>query len=318
MLESPQTSEVPSDETRSVSIRDKTPLNRSVPKNNNNNNFVSGYAPVESTKPPARGRKTFAFWTLVGLLFILAIGNLILTLTILAVLRLGQGMESIELIPQDGTIKLLGNIDLDHIYKRDGVMEGYQDEPIEITAEDSMILFNLNSRTGRASTKLKVEKNETLFRGITSFIVKNEKDEALFTITDPVFTSLKRGKNLKTNRIQSNKIRSPSGHDLKIEGDEINLKGAEGTKIEGKEIVWSADQDIYLSSNGSIVLSAKDGVYIDVSRIPIAKLNGNSYLTGQFKVCVCVPGGKLFRIPVADPNDRVYCHHINMQQNPCI
>lgn len=43
------------------------------------------------TKAVYKGRKTFAFWTLVCLLLILAIGNLILTFTILAVLRLGHG-----------------------------------------------------------------------------------------------------------------------------------------------------------------------------------------------------------------------------------
>lgn len=43
------------------------------------------------TNSECKGRKTFAFWTLVCLLFILAIGNLFLTFTILAVLRLGQG-----------------------------------------------------------------------------------------------------------------------------------------------------------------------------------------------------------------------------------
>lgn len=40
-----------------------------------------------------KGRRTFAFWTLVCLLFVLAIGNLVLTFTILAVLRLGQGKD---------------------------------------------------------------------------------------------------------------------------------------------------------------------------------------------------------------------------------
>lgn len=43
------------------------------------------------TKSLGKGRKTFAFWTLVCLLFVLAIGNLVLTFTILAVLRLGHG-----------------------------------------------------------------------------------------------------------------------------------------------------------------------------------------------------------------------------------
>lgn len=45
------------------------------------------------TNSECKGRKTFAFWTLVCLLFILAIGNLFLTFTILAVLRLGQGKK---------------------------------------------------------------------------------------------------------------------------------------------------------------------------------------------------------------------------------
>lgn len=57
----------------------------------NNNNFKAGYMPVENMKPEMRGRKTFAFWTLLILLFLLVIGNLALTITIIGVLKLGQG-----------------------------------------------------------------------------------------------------------------------------------------------------------------------------------------------------------------------------------
>lgn len=42
------------------------------------------------------GRNTFAFWTIVSLLFIFAIGNLILTLTIFGVLGLGKGVAFLE------------------------------------------------------------------------------------------------------------------------------------------------------------------------------------------------------------------------------
>lgn len=42
------------------------------------------------------GRNTFAFWTIVWLIFVLAVGNLCLTLTIFGVLRLGRGMEHLE------------------------------------------------------------------------------------------------------------------------------------------------------------------------------------------------------------------------------
>ncbi|KAJ8950466.1 hypothetical protein NQ318_010344 [Aromia moschata] len=230
------------------------------------------------------------------------------------------GTESIELIPDSDAIKLFGDIDLDHIYKRDGRLEGYEGESVTVTSEDSSIILNLEgySRPGRATMKLKIAKNETIFRGLNLFEVKNENDRAIFTVSEPVFASLKNGRNFKAKRIQTNKIRSPNDEDLKIDSEKINLKGAEGTKMEGREVVWSAEEDIYLSSNGSIALSGQDGTFIDVRRIPLANTNGNTYATAQFKVCVCMPGGKLFRIPVIDPQDRVYCHHVNMQHNFCL
>lgn len=45
---------------------------------------------------PMTGRHTFAFWTIVWLIFVLTVGNLILTLTIIGVLRLGRGMQYLE------------------------------------------------------------------------------------------------------------------------------------------------------------------------------------------------------------------------------
>lgn len=56
-----------------------------------NNNFKAGYMAVDTAKPEMRGRKTFAFWTLLVLLFLLVIGNFALTITIIRVLKLGQG-----------------------------------------------------------------------------------------------------------------------------------------------------------------------------------------------------------------------------------
>lgn len=60
--------------------------------------IYSGYTGIgkspdeDQPKAGLRGRKTFAFWTLVGLLLILGAGNLLLTVTILSVLHLGQGI----------------------------------------------------------------------------------------------------------------------------------------------------------------------------------------------------------------------------------
>ena len=89
--------------------------------------------PVDGTEALLTGRNTFAFWTIVTIIFILTIGNLILTMTILGVLRLGRGMEHLELVPEADSIKFYGVTDLDRVYKKDGIIEGFSDVPITIT-----------------------------------------------------------------------------------------------------------------------------------------------------------------------------------------
>ncbi|XP_028138075.1 beta-sarcoglycan [Diabrotica virgifera virgifera] len=314
---SPQSSEPFSDEMDTASVKEKAILNRSVPKFNNN--FKAGYMPVENIKPGMRGRKTFAFWTLLVLLFILVIGNLILTVTIIGVLKLGHGMQSIELVPEAQTIKFFGETNLDHIYKRDGKVESFEDEPMEITSYSSPILLNL-VKNGRGTLKAKIDPNETYFRGLNFFDINNTHKESIFTVNEPVYENLRRVNNFRSKHIRTNKISSPIDESLTVDGESITVKGAEGTNINGKTITWSADQDIHLKSiNGSIVLLGKEGVFVDLNKIPVARLN-NNYITSQFKICVCMPLGKIFRIPVANPNERVHCDHVSMepQYNPCI
>lgn len=50
----------------------------------------------DGTNKTMTGRNTFAFWTIVWLIFVLAVGNLCLTLTIYGVLRPGKGIEFLE------------------------------------------------------------------------------------------------------------------------------------------------------------------------------------------------------------------------------
>lgn len=229
-------------------------------------------------------------------------------------------MQSIELLPGQEIIKLFGEVDLDHIYKRNGKLEGYQDQPMEIISNDSPLLLNL-AKNGRGTTKVRIDPAEIFFKGINTFEIKEKENETIFSVTDPIFTNLRNSNNLKTKYTYTNKIRSPIDINLRVDGELINLKGAEGTQIDSKEIVWSADQDIYLKSiNGSIVLSSKEGIFIDLNRIPVARLSTKNYITSQFKVCVCMPEGKLFRIPVLRPSEKAYCHHINTtpQLNPCM
>lgn len=228
-------------------------------------------------------------------------------------------MQSIELLPEYEAIKLFGEVDLDHIYKRNGKLESYQDQPMEIMSNDSPLLLNL-AKNGRGVTKVKIDPAEILLKGYNGFEVKERENETIFSVTKPIFKNLRNSNNLKTKHIYTNKIKSPIDDNLNIDGETIHLKGAEGSHIDSKAIIWSADQDIFLRSiNGSIVLTTKEGIFIDLNRVPVARLSTKTYITSQFKVCVCMPKGKLFRIPILR-SEKSYCHLINtsVQYNPCI
>lgn len=72
------------------------------------------------------------FWGLIILLFLLVIGNFILTLTIISFFKIGLGMESIKLIPEMKMIKFYGTADFSRIYKKNGVIETFRDSPAVI------------------------------------------------------------------------------------------------------------------------------------------------------------------------------------------
>ena len=291
--------------------------------------FRAGYVPVHEQslhKTGLRGRKTYAFWTLVMLLFFLALGNLLLTFIILGVLRLGQGMESLELVPEKSLVMFYGNTDLDRIYKRDGKLEGFDECPVEITGDNGSVHINLVDKEGHVTEpKINVTLNNTIITGVNSFDVRDPvTNHSVFSTGFPNF-GLPRGvKKLDIRMAQTRRITSPVNASLFLRSDKHTvLRGSEGTRMEGREIVWSADQDIYLKSvNGSVILSGREGISVDIKSIPIALGDGGNPTSLHFKVCVCMPEGKVFRVPVpmGVSNKHVGCHNVDLSShtNPCM
>ncbi|GAB0088875.1 Beta-sarcoglycan [Sergentomyia squamirostris] len=269
-----------------------------------------------------KGRNTCAFWVLVILLLILTIGNLALTLTIVGILRLGRGMEFMELVPEAETIKFYGIADLDRITKRDGHLEGFTDVPMTVTGDGGSVLVNLINRNGHVHNKFQMGRNGTYFRGINLFEIRDPvTKETIFSTTKPRYNIPNGVANLKANTVSASRVTSPIESPLSVQTKgKLILRGAEGTDMEGKEILWTSDQNIFLKSiNGSIVLSGTDGVYVDMKNIPIVQAeHGLRAGSMQFKVCVCMPQGKLFRVPIPRThNGKGGCTHFNPRHDPC-
>lgn len=312
-----------SDATDNISMRDKALLKRSVSKHHNNN-FKAGYVPVHEqhlSNTGLRGRKTFVFWALVFLIFILAAGNLFLTMLILGVLRLGNGMESLELVPQESTINFFGAVDLGSVYKHDGLLEGFEDDPIEIIGDNGSVFFNVPEKPTRP-IRMRVDKNGTFLKNIEDFDVRDRQGNGVLSLTVPHFRNLKNVSALTSKTVEANRISSPINSDLLINSNSIHLKGAEGTGMEGSQISVAAHHNLVLrSENGSVVFEGRDGIYLDSTKVKQSVTDYNGIGTAQYKVCVCMPQGKLFKVPVPISADaRVHCNQINMSQqhNPCM
>ncbi|KOB75090.1 putative beta-sarcoglycan, partial [Operophtera brumata] len=198
-------------------------------------------------------------------------------------------LESMEFLPEHNAIKFFGDADLDHVYKRDGLIESFRDEPMSISSENGSVVLS------RSDTRVTVNTSGVFIRGVSSLELRDP--------TTGEAVSLRHARD-------GEHVRS------------VHPRRAEGTHMESKELSWTADQDIHIRSiNGSVVLSGKEGVYIDVRYLPIAMplSKAGTQATGQFKVCVCMPQGKLFRIAVPT-GQKVTCSHINMtgDMNPCV
>ncbi|BES99467.1 Sarcoglycan complex subunit protein [Nesidiocoris tenuis] len=265
------------------------------------------------------GPKTYAFWTLVGLLCLLAWANMILTVAIFSVLRLGQGMESLELLPDQGVVKFFGDADLGNIYKPNGKIEGVRGYSTQLRGVKGGVHLEVEDSRGRVRNSLTLEQNGTHVKGMRSFTVGG-----FFAAEKPDFRLLSGARNLHGRHIETGRVAGPLGEKAVYRSDAFTkLKGSEGTRIEGKEILLTADQEVRLKSvNGSIILTGgKGGISLDVKSIPIVTKSLGGYLASQYKVCVCMPQGKLFRVPVSkDYNSQMGCYNIDVspQHNPCM
>lgn len=227
-----------------------------------------------------------------------------------------------ELVPEAETIKFYGDVDLDRVQKRDGILEGFADIPMSIEGDNGPVLINLIYRNGHAHNKFYMGKNGTHFRGINHFEIRDPiTREPIFSTTRPKYNMPSGVKNLRAGSISASRITSPIKDDLQIQTKgKLFLSGAEGISMDSQEMLWSAEQNIFLKSiNGSIILASAEGTYLDIQRIPIVQIeHGLRAGPMQYKICVCMPAGKLFRVPVPRGHSgKVSCVHFSAHFDPC-
>lgn len=270
-----------------------------------------------------KGRNTFAFWTIVTLLLILTVGNLILTFTIIGVLRLGKGIQGMEMIPEVGVLKFTGLTDLDRIYNKcGGQIDGFTDVPVTITGDDGSVTIKIN-RNGQTHTKMVMDGEGIQFKGVNTFEVKDPNSgNVIFTTHRPHYNIPNGTENLKVKATSVSKIASPIGSPLTIQSDsKIFVKGSEGINMDGLSALFKAESGILMNSTqGATVMMAGDGVFLDMDKVPIINTEfGIRTGSVQYKICVCMPQGLLFRIAIPRTHNgpKITCAHFSSKHDPC-
>lgn len=274
------------------------------------------------------GRSACAFWTIVTIMFVLALGNLALTVSIIGVLRLGRGLQHMELVPEADTIKFYGETDLDRVYKRDGRIEGFADVPVTITGDMAAVQIGLLRANGHPHSRLLLSKNGTTMHGFGALDLRSPADGALlFSTHRPHYRlSADGGQNVRAKLVSTARMTSAIGQALAVNHTRGRLvvRGTEGVRLTAASLRMIADQNVGLHSlNGSVRLEAAQGVYVDVGSLPVVGEHGvriSATTDGQqqqqhFKLCVCMPSGRLFRI--AAERHRL-CSEFDEATNPCV
>lgn len=210
-----------------------------------------------------------------------------------------------------------------------GIYQSYGDEPMRILSEDGGIKIKVYGKSNPDTSQhsqVEILPNGINISQVRSFEVKDSHTGAIYFSTNlPKFGLLSGVDRIHVKIAQTHRITSPVNESLDISSDDqISLHGAEGIKIDSKEIIWSASNNILLKShNGSIILDIRNGISIDTDNIPVVPMHvQNPTEEGQFKICICMPQGKVFKVLIrAGANQRsVSCAHISRtpKNNPCL
>lgn len=173
-----------------------------------------------------------------------------------------------------------------------------------------------------------MSKNGTHFGGINEFELKNPStNEAIFTTHKPTYNLPSGANNLIAKAISASAIKSAIGDELVLNTtnhkkvtNKISIRGSEGVKMNGEELILDAENVFLSAHNGSIFMSSEQGIHLDIKRIPIIQeRSGLKMEEKQYKICVCMPEGRLFRVSLPQKNIiRDVCSYANMKYDPCI
>ncbi|XP_064418990.1 beta-sarcoglycan isoform X1 [Latimeria chalumnae] len=294
------------------SMREKAVERRNINKEHNSN-FKAGYIPINEERlhrTGLRGRKGNLAICVIVVLFLLAVINLIITLVIWTVIRIGpSGCDSME-FHESGLLRFKQESDMGVIHPlHKSTVGGRRNEDLVITGNNQPVVFQ------QGTTKLSVEKEKTSITSDIGMAFVDPRTQKTLFSTDYETHEFHLPEGVKTLNVQkasTGRITSNATSDLNIKaGGKAIVRGNEGVFIMGKTIEFRMGGYMELKAENSIILNGS--VMVSTSRLPSSS-SGEAVFDGgweRYKLCMCADG-TLFRVQVKS-------HNMGCQtsDNPC-
>ncbi|XP_061420045.1 beta-sarcoglycan isoform X1 [Lethenteron reissneri] len=285
-----------------LSMREKAVERRKVNKEHNSN-FRAGYVPVDEGRlhrTGLRGRKRSLAICLVVLLFLLAIANLITTLIIWNVIRLGpEGCDSME-FHNTGLLRFKQVSDMGIVCPYNSAVGGRSNEDLVITGNTKPVIMQ------RKQSSVTVDADKTSVVSKLGLEVTDPRTKKTYFSTDynkHEFHLPKGVKILHVQRASTERVTSNHTSDLVLKSQQAIVRGNEGVYINGVRLAIHVKGDIHLQPTESLVLDG--GVTLNPARLPRTSSDVGALLRGaeaeRYKLCVCADG-LLFRVRVTSEN----------------
>ncbi|GFX68318.1 beta-sarcoglycan [Trichonephila clavipes] len=162
--------------TNTLTMREKALLKSQLKKQHVT--IHAGYAPISEIylhKTGLRGRKGMLFYSLVVLLFAIALINLAVIVVLLSVLRIGYGMESMEFITGGRLLRFLNHADMGTVIPDSGVIGGFTESDLPITGDNQPIIFRTTSglNFGKYGPSMEIHHDHTVISGVEEFLLQS-------------------------------------------------------------------------------------------------------------------------------------------------
>ena len=221
----------------------------------------------------------YFFWAIYLTLLLIALGNLITTLVIINVLRIGpQGMEAIEFSPMESVIKFFGAADLGNVYQHNGVISGFSGEDLSVVGQDASVTIQADKDDILSPTMTLSSEGISIENVHDLSLLDPDTGRVIFSTSDPELSLPSGVRHLETEETEVNRVVSGVGADMEetmmVRSDrKLTVRGAEGVQIEGKEISMTSAEDIsVVSDQGAVTLEA--GLMLDTVMLPHGGVQG--------------------------------------------